>query len=159
MSVEVGVDSYAGLEAANEYIELHYSSKDERKGAWDALSEADREVFLRRAAMNVDSAKYAGVKARPGQPLAFPRRFGEGADGDTPAAIVAAQIEECFEIACPSNDSIAFEARTSGVKAYSIGRLSETFESPAEGGVGAVLVSRRARELIAPYMGGGFNVR
>ena len=68
----VGADSYVTVDEASEYIQAHYPSADARAQAWGELSEADQEVFLRRACDSLSRLSYRGVTFTAFQPLPFP---------------------------------------------------------------------------------------
>ena len=171
----VGVDSYVTSDEAGEYIRAHYPSADARAKAWGELSEADQEAFLRRACDSMSHISYRGVTFTAFQPLPFPRYSYPGWAmayrdliaplsyiypelAEVPEEIKAAQIEEAFELACPSLDTKNSQAANGPVASYSIGHLSETFRQAGEGSVAAVLKSGAAQKLVAPYVGGSYDV-
>lgn len=175
MGLTMGVDTYVTIEESDVYIAEHYLSTDEQRKAWEAAGD-DKEIALRRACAALDSLTFRGVKFVFSQPLAFPRYFGENyamIDGalyapevdrypelrEVPQAIKAAQIEEALEMVSPTVATENKDIRNNPVQSYSIGHLSETFETASVGSLQSVLASVRAQALIRPYTGGGYEVR
>ena len=76
-----------------------------------------------------------------------------------PQAIKAAQIEEALEMVSPTVATENKDIRNNPVQSYSIGHLSETFETASVGSLQSALASVRAQALIRPYTGGGYEVR
>lgn len=171
----VGVDSYVTVEQATEYITAHYPSTDTRVTAWGNLEEADQEVFLRRACTALSELAYRGMTFEALQTLPFPRYlYPDGVMAYTeliaplsyiypelaevPQDIMNAQIEEAFERACPSADSTKSKIKNGAVESVTIGHFSEHYSLAALGSVSTVLVSGKAQKLVAPYIGGAFDV-
>ena len=174
MGLTVGVNTYVTIDEADAYIAECYLLADEQRKAWEAAG-GDKEVALRRACAALDSLTYQGVKFAFPQPLAFPRYFGENyamIDGvlyapevdrypelrEVPKAIKAAQIEEALEMVSPTVATENKDIRNNPVQSYSIGHLSETFETALAGSLQSALASVRAQALIRPYIGGGYEV-
>ena len=173
--VTVGVDTYVTAAEADEYIAKYYRSTDNQRTAWETAGEDDKEVILRRACAAVDSLPYRGVKFAYPQVLAFPRYFGTNyamISGvlhagevdqypelrEVPEAIKHAQIEEALELIAPSAATEYMEAVTGPVESYSIGHLSETYRTTEAGSLDAVIASGKAKEMLRPYVGGGYGV-
>lgn len=173
--ITVGVDTYVTVDDANTYLSQKYLSSDERLATWNALSNDDKEVYLRDACDAIDSVKYRGVTYVALQRLAFPRYFGEQYAmayrtliaplaylypelEDVPDDVMAAQCEEAFEIACPSGDTATHEAVNGAVSHYSIGHLSETFKNVGDGTLEANVRSSKARKLLEQYAEGSYDI-
>ncbi len=180
MAIIVGVDSYVTPEEAQDYIQKHYRAEDEKAPAWNALSESDREVCLRQATENLQRLGFLGRKLRGGlQILAFPRvyacpmpmrrngelvyldgNYGQGMVPEVPDDIKKAQIEEALEMACPTEDTEEMKQRGGAINSYSVGGLSESVNTlnPKVNSPQTVLSSKKARELVMHYVGGGYRV-
>lgn len=173
--ITVGEDSYVTVAEATEYIGEHYPSTDARVAAWGNLEETDREVFLRRACAALSELPYRGIAFEAFQPLPFPRYFYPGAVmayreliaplaylypelAEVPDDIKAAQIEEAFELACPSSDTEKSDALNGAVQSYSIGHLSETLRTAGAGTAEAILKSGAAQKLVEQYVGGAYEI-
>lgn len=146
---------YVTLEAADDYVRGHFTSKDTLRLAWDSLSAEDREVLLRRSFESIESLPFAGRKACPSQPNAFPR----WPNAEVPAAVIAAQVENAVAMADDSTveDAEHYERlRQNGVESYSIGNLSENLGGAAQTNG---ILSTRATRLLQPFMYGGFSIR
>lgn len=171
----VGVDTYVTVEEATEYISSMYPSTDERLTAWAGLSENDQEVYLRRACAALSELPYRGVTFQASQPLPFPRFFGTDYVmayreliapeayiypelQEVPANIKNAQIEEAFELACPSNDTQKHAIITGAVQSYSIGHFSEHYDLAQPGSLAESLKSGKARKLVISYLGGAHEL-
>lgn len=173
--ITVGTDTYVSVSDANAYLSQTYLSSDERLVQWNTLSNSDKEVYLRNACAAIDSVKYRGVTYVALQRLAFPRYFGEQYSmayrtliapltylypelEDVPADVIAAQCEEAFEMACPSEDTATHSAETGAVASYSIGHLSETFRNAGDGSLAANVRSRKAQKLLMQYAEGAYDI-
>ena len=67
-------DSYASLAEANTYFEKHKKNFD---ATWDALSDTNKEIYLRAAALALDTLEnWRGYKPDSEQALEFPRELG-----------------------------------------------------------------------------------
>ena len=75
-----------------------------------------------------------------------------------PDDIKAAQIEEAFELACPSSDTEKSAALNGAVQSYSIGHLSETLRTAGAGTAEAILNSGVAQKLVEQYVGGAYEI-
>ena len=172
----VGIDSYVTIAQADEYISGHYTPTDERSVAWASLSDEDKEACLRRACEALSAIKWRGVVFKAFQPLPFPRYFGDNWDmayydliapetyiypelTEVPNNILSAQIEEAFELACPSVDTDNFEDVNGAVQSYTIGHMSETYKSAEVGSVESALRSSKAQKLVAGYVGGAYAIQ
>lgn len=167
MALTVGTDSYVTLAECETYLAEHYLSSD--LTAWDATTDADKEVLLRRAAQTIDRQPLQGFKSVSTQTMQFPRmmysdfyyttestlRRDENwyIQTEVPEAVKDAQCEIALSAlsGTPERVSMARE----GVRSYRLGNLSETLSADAV----KAIVSHEARELLAPYVGGGYQIR
>lgn len=81
--LEVGVDSFVSLEDANDYVRKHFTTNDEYRVRWESLTDEDKEAWLRRSTIALNSLKYVGRKKGP-QLLEFPRVNSIGVYGTLP---------------------------------------------------------------------------
>lgn len=177
MDLVVGVDSYVSIQEATEIIAAYYLPTDDKRKAWEDLDQASQEIFLRRATLAMEGLSYRDIKRSVAQTLSFPRCYDPNAylppvgdavtddiyrdpDADkVPAAVLMAQVEEALELASPTQDTETREILGGAVRSYSIGHMSETFRAAASGSLDTVIASRRAQELLAPFVGGGYELR
>lgn len=152
---------YVDVAYADEYVSLHFLSTDELRLSWEELSEEDKEVLLRRSFESIESLKFVGVKASPGQLLAFPRFPSR----EVPDAIKAAQVENAVSLSdSEASEDAAFYERLwqFGVESYSIGNLSEHTSSGAWGRGSTTangIVSAKAARLLQPFLSGSYSIR
>ena len=152
---------YVDLAYADEYVSLHFLSTDDLRFSWEALSDEDKEVLLRRSFETIETLRFTGVKTSPGQPYAFPRF----PSTEVPEAIKAAQVENAISLSDSSTtEDAAFYNKLWqwGVESYTIGNLSESISSGAYGrGSMAVngIVSTRASKLLQPFLSGSYVIR
>lgn len=157
MSEVVG---YVTLEEANEYVTGHFMSSNMTRVAWESLSDANKMVLLRGSYRAIEMLSFSGRKTDKTQPSAFPR----WPSTDVPRQIKEAQIANAVILADESSqDDVAYydRLRTFGVKNYSIGNLSETLNTPAEGSSASSyhgIYSQEALRLLSPWLGGGFKI-
>lgn len=101
MGLEVGVNSYLDVAAANAYFADRYGAED-----WDGLGDTDKAKVLISAAMALDGGyNWAGYPTDPDQPLAFPR----DAETDVPQKIKNAQAEMALAIVAAGSPTAAPE--------------------------------------------------
>lgn len=162
MTVEVGVNSYVTMEEAEEYVTSFYPLSDPYRDAWCKLSETERAARLILAAQTLDQLRYRGRKAAANQTMSFPRLIYSEylrqwmVQEGVPWEVKVAQMEETLQLSAGIPDHVSKQRQ--GVKAYTIGKLSETF-----GGSGGTidyqtaagsLTSQRARMFIAGFLVG-----
>lgn len=168
-TIVVGTDTYITAAAADTYIDQFYPSTDVRHVAWSALSVADKDVLLRRAARTIDALRLAGIKATSTQTMAFPRALptdvsqynnatldltqleGYYVQAAAPDAVKYAQVEIALQLAVGEPKRV--ELQRQGVRSMSIGKLSESYA-----GKHNQIVSHEARELLAPFVVGGVKI-
>jgi hypothetical protein len=172
MSLTVGTDTYATLEEATTYIGKHYPSAAAKRVAWEALDEADQEIYMRLATEKIDRCQFQGIKAQTSQALEFPRFFYQDAlpivyepedlsteTSTVPEDVKAAEVEEALELVSPGEDTDEKNLRTGAVKSYRIGNLSEDYGSSAAKSTAAYkLNSSRAVELLEKYINGSYRI-
>jgi len=164
----VGTDTYITLTDAQVYLSENYISTDEKLVAWNELSDTDKEILLRKALKIVDSQPYTGFKVQTTQTLEFPRAIytmipydvyepsgiwpeNWYVQSEVPDAVKYAQCEIAFEMASGTSNRVKLQRQ--GVKSFSLGNLSETYS-----GASNSIVSHEAKELLKPYIGGGYRI-
>lgn len=151
---------YVTVQDADAYISSHCLSTDEVAISWFALSESDKAVLLTRAFQIIELLPFAGRKAVPGQPCAFPR----WPNKTVPDQIKWAQIELALNKSdASSNEDAKHYERLwlYGVDSYTIGNLSEKTSAGSYviGGAQATgITSAEAERLLKPYLGGGYRI-
>lgn len=180
MALVVNTDTYITLAEANTYISEHYTSTDPLKVAWEALSNIDKEVYLRNAAISIDALALKGKKYEYTQKMQFPRCydsfsykecFQQYSDPDeyvqygrlyceliVPNNIKYAQAEIAI-FNCDKKANKRANLQNQGVQSFSIGDLSENYgskRSPYSNE--SIIKSKKAIELLRPYLGGTYNV-
>ena len=166
MALIVGTDSYITLADADLYIAANYMSTDTRFIAWDALTDANKEVVLRKATQIIDRLPLVGVKSTSTQVLKFPRALytdaqsysvntvftfdGMYVQSETPQDVLDAQCEIALDLGQGVNDRA--ELQRQGVKSFSLGKLSETYGSVKD------VTSFEARRLLAQFTAGGVRI-
>lgn len=144
---------YATLEQANAYVASYYSSTNEIRIAWDALSDEDKQVALNRAEQIID---YLPLRGRPvSKEKAFPRY----PDPELSLQRVqTATIELALQTNGDAETQERLNLRAQGVKSYKIGDLSETFgdanvdDYMMQFAIGAVL------PFLRDWLGGGYGI-
>ena len=160
-TLETGVNSYVSLERADAYIKARYAGHDVW-AAWNALPEPVKEIALIAACAELDTLPFAGQKRNRGQALMFPRYPGSEL---VPDGIAAAQVEIAL-IPYDAATRRLIESRDrraglviQGVRAYSIGRLSERLAGGRSPWAGhAFMASPKIARLVDPWLKGGYAV-
>ncbi len=172
MAITVGTDTYISLVDADTYVAAHYASSDAKYMAWTALTDADCEVYLRRAALIIDRQPIVGVRAVETQTMAFPRAiystYTGGLDWGTisldysgswylqssvPSAVTYAQVEIALQecVGVPARAA----AQRDGVTSITLGKIHETY---AMGVKTQDISSYEARQLLKPYIAGSVGI-
>lgn len=152
---------YVDVAYADTYISEHFLSTDSLRVSWEALTDSDKEILLRRSFESLEALPYVGHKYALDQTTAFPRC----PYPEVPNAVKAAQVENAVSL---SDTSVAEDAAfyeklwQFGVESYSIGNLSEHTGSGAWGRGSTTsygIVSATAARLLQPYISGGYRIR
>lgn len=147
----VGTDTYITAEQADEFIDGLLLSTDAQRVAWAALSQANKEVYLRQAMLRIEAQIFAGCPADRNQLLKFPR-YGQIA---VPAAIKQAQaLEACAAIGLSAEAAKRAQLMAMGITSFSAGKLSETYGHISPN----ALYSLQAAQLLRRYLAGGVQL-
>lgn len=152
----VGVNTYVTVAEADAYVLAHYRSTSTPRIRWTAFSEDDKAILLADACFEMEQLPFHGHKAENGQLLAFPRR---GQDA-VPEAVKSAQVELAVWLSDDVKQSEAEQRRAlqgQGVKSFSVGDLSETYNGISTGA--RSLLCPKAKLLLSPYLTGAYAVR
>lgn len=154
--------SYVDVAYADEYVNTHFLSVDERRLNWEVLDNNDKEVLLQRSFEAIECLPFVGRKNNPDQPNAFPRYPFE----EVPEAVKYAQVENAITLSdsSASEDAAFYEKLWQyGVESYSIGNLSERTSSGAWGRnvttSSSGVISAKAINLLKPFLNGSYNIR
>lgn len=153
--------SYVDITYADEYVDTHFLSTDERRLNWESLEESDKKVLLQRSFEAIEGLPFVGRKNNPDQPNAFPRCPFE----EVPEAVKHAQVENAITLSdsSASEDAAFYEKLWQyGVESYSIGNLSERTSSGAWGrnvASSSGVISAKAINLLKPFLNGSYNIR
>lgn len=154
--------SYVDVAYADEYVNTHFLSVDERRFNWEVLDNNDKEVLLQRSFEAIECLPFVGRKTNPDQPNAFPRYPFE----EVPEAVKYAQVENAITLSdsSASEDAAFYEKLWQyGVESYSIGNLSERTSSGAWGrnvtASSSGVISAKAINLLKPFLNGSYNIR
>jgi len=166
MALVVGTDTYISIADASTYLTANYLSTDSKLIAWNALSDANKEVLLRKATRLLDQQPIVGYKVSTAQALAFPRMiwsdfaFDNWGDGriyngwyeqtSVPDDVKYAQCEIAVDNVNPNKRA---ELQRQGVKSFSLGSLSESYGSGTNNAL-----PYTAREYLAPYIAGSVAI-
>lgn len=157
----LGKDTYITIEQANQYISNYYLSSDPLRIQWEAIEDADKEVLLRKAFVQINSLPYTGRPKNNKQPLPFPRACNFTAQDMQ--NVQNAQAEQAIAI----SDSVTaqetvdrIKLRRAGVVQYTIGDLSEKFQTglPSESNATFFGLSEKAYKYLAKWLTGGYRV-
>lgn len=157
----LGKDTYITIEQANQYISNYYLSSDPLRIQWEAIEDADKEVLLRKAFVQINSLPYTGRPENNKQSLPFPRACNFTAQDMQ--NVQNAQAEQAIAI----SDSVTaqetvdrIKLRRAGVVQYTIGDLSEKFQTglPSESNATFFGLSEKAYKYLAKWLTGGYRV-
>jgi hypothetical protein len=159
MPLTVNGNTYITVAEADTYVSSSLLAADTQRTAWEALSTADKELYLKRAAQEIESLKFVGIKYDEDQKMAFPRKYILHEDEEVPQAVKDAQALEALELASPTSDTDMAGAYAGNVRSYGLGSISENYKTADSYGVKSVVKSVRAQRLLQLYLGGGYRVR
>lgn len=163
MAVEVGVNSYTSIQAADSYFEGRLYINE-----WEVADIPTREKALRSATSAIDRLRFRGVQLHPDQSLAFPRvtdtspRYGDRLfiepfvrreDGVIPTEVAEATCEEALALLQFGN-SHRQRLQREGVTSFSLDGVSESYTKNST----MKLSSSEALGLLRPWMGGSVSV-
>ena len=169
MALIVGTDTYISLVDCDTYLTGHYPSTDTNIIAWNLLSDANCETYLRRAAVIIDRQQLQGFKVLTTQTLEFPRILYSQypfsavvspipfqdknwiAQTVVPDNVKHAQCEIAYQLLQGTPKRV--ELQRQGVKSIGLGKLSESYK----GGQNTI-VSEEAKELLQPYINKSFRI-
>ena len=174
MAITVGTDTYLTVASADTYVEANYICSDTKYSTWDALSDATKEIYLKRATKKLDRQYLRGVKAVSSQTLEFPRAIRTEYRRDNfplinitldndwvietsvNQMVIDAQVEEAITLATSSATAgKRAELQAQGVKSFSLGNLSEDYGAGETSATGSTkLLSIDAQELLRYYVVG-----
>ena len=151
--------SYNTVEEANGYVTSHYISTDESRVRWESFSDEDKQVLLTRAHDVIDSLPFTGRKTSVDQPDAFPRCPYNG----VPDAVKSAECELALSLSDEAANASLDDYRKMvdyGIQSYSIGNFSETLLSYSKNSIEIKygLISSNAKQLLTPWLTGGFRI-
>lgn len=161
MALIVNVDTYITIQEMNEYVSKYYPASDPLRVQWEAMSEADQEVYLRNAFIQINSLPYTGKPKTSKQTLPFPR-YGNFTEQDL-LNVKYAQAEQSIAL----TDAVTIDEvsrrnalRRAGVVQYRIGDLQEKFQDglPANSNANFFGLSEKAYTYLSKWLKGGYRV-
>lgn len=133
---------------ADEYIAALIPSNDPEHVAWASLEASDKDIFISRAMLRIESLPFTGTAAVSFQETAFPR-WGQT---EVPEAVKQALALEAAAIAAYGAEAEKRERiQSQGVTSFSVGNLSESYVRRGR----MALLSPVATYLLAPFRSGG----
>lgn len=151
--------SYATVEEANSYITSHYISTDASRLRWESLLTEDKQALLNKAHDVIEALPFTGCKTCVDQPDAFPRKPNK----DVPTAVKSAECELALSLSdAETNESLDKYRKMVdyGIQSYSVGNFSESLLSYSRNSVEIRygLVSPQAKQLLTPWLSGGYKI-
>lgn len=148
---------YATVEQANAYVTSYYSSTNNIRIAWEALSNEDRQVALNRAEQTIDLLPFKGKPTEEAKRnlKAFPRYPELEYSMER---VKTATIELALQMNGDVETQERLNLRAQGVKSYKIGDLSETFKDTNT----EDYIMQFAIDVVTPFLrtwlGGGYRI-
>ena len=180
MAITVGTDTYISLADANTYMSSNYVSTSTEYTTWDALSDGDKEIYLKNATKRIDRQILRGVKAVETQTLEFPRAlktycndyvrpvYGVNprrgyeyvVETEVSQRVKDAQCEEALTLSVDgSTVSKRLELQRQGVKKFTLGDLTEEYGTGVNSSANSTkLSSVTAKELLKYYVAGSVGI-
>lgn len=177
MAITVGTDTYISLADANTYVSNNYPTTATEYTSWNALSDANKELYLKKATKKIDRLYLRGIKAVSTQTLEFPRAIRTDyrrenfplvnirldADWVIETAVSQqvkdAQVEEALAIVTQGTTANKRQQlQAQGVKSFSLGNLSESYGSGSNANGSTKMISVDAQELLRYYLLGAVSI-
>ena len=168
MAIVIGETSYISLADADLYMANSYVSTSIEFTTWDALSDGDKEIHLKKATKKIDRQMLRGVKAVDTQTLEFPRALkscsvyydNNVVEDSVNQLVLDAQVEEAMAMSITgSSTSNRQTLQQQGVKSFTLGDLSETYGAKLPSSFNSTnLASNTAKELLKYYLAGGVSI-
>ena len=151
--------SYCTVEQANAYVASRYLSTDTARVRWESLLDDDKQVLLNKAHDTIDALPITGRKTSVDQPDAFPRC----PEKEVPDAVRSAECELALSLSDEAANASLEDYRKMvdyGIQSYSIGNFSETLLSYSKNSIEIKygLISSQAKQLLTPWLTGGFRI-
>ena len=177
MAITVGTDTYITLAAADTYVAANYLSTDTKYTTWDNLTDANKEIYLKRATKRLDRQYLRGIKAVSTQTLEFPRAIQTDyrrtnyplinitldndwvIETEVAQMVLDAQVEESLSASTQGTTANKrAELQAQGVKSFSLGNLSEDYGNASTTQGTTKLISIEAQELLRYYVLGSVAI-
>lgn len=71
--LEINKNTYVSLEEVNDYILSNYHYTDTIRIHWEVIDDAEKEIYIKKSAKEIDGLNLKGYKNVGGQLMAFPR--------------------------------------------------------------------------------------
>lgn len=147
--------SYVTVEEADQYIAEHMLPAEAPRIYWNSLDTASKQILLNKSFAKIERLPYNSSKCAVDQATQFPR----GRDTTVPQEVKDAQVVE----ALASSDafpgaSAQRSLRMRGVRAYSIGHLSETLVGVDKPGNPMNEVSPETLAILSRFLSGGYSI-
>ena len=176
MSLTVNTDTYVSLTDANTYIAENYVSTSTEYTTWDALSDGDKEIYLKKSTKKLDRQILRGIKAVSTQTLEFPRALHTNTyrddaiqlnivvyndwaiESEVSQMVKDAQVEEALAMSvsastASSGATTRAKLQSQGVKSFKIGDLEEEYGNGLSSSYNlTVLESSESKELLKYYL-------
>jgi len=152
---------YTSVPEADSYIKSHYTSNSAERKRWENLSDENKSIYLTNSFEAIERLKFNGRKAIVGQETAFPRlpyQYGK-VEEIAPKSVKYAEIELALWLSDTKRSEKSRKRKElidDGVTSFSIGDLSENYGNTSKEKVSALKCSK-CRELLSPYLCGGFE--
>ena len=149
----VGTDSYVTLAEAELLVTDYHASADPKRVLWTALSNADKEAYLRQGLASLEELVLVGTKISSTQTLQFPRNISEYEviSMDVPTAVKRAQVELALQALQGVPERVQLQRQ--GVSSASVGHASESYT-----GARTLMESPESYSLMKPYLAGGLRI-
>lgn len=139
--------SYITSVQADEYIAALIPSNDPEHVAWASLEASDKDIFISRAMLKIESLPFTGTVAVSFQETAFPR-WGQT---EVPESVKQALALEAAALAAYGAEAEQRDRiQAQGITAFKAGNLSESYVRRGP----VTLLSPVSSYLLAPFLAG-----
>lgn len=149
---------YVEREEVSNYLAQYYLPGSPEAIRWSALSDNEKDVYLRKALVQIEALPYTGFKTERNQVLEFPRN----GDSTIDSRVKYAQIEYALAL----TDTLfqkemqqRLMLQKQGIKSFKLGDLSESYVNGA--GRGVFPISATPHSVLVylnTWLMGGFDI-
>ena len=164
--ITIGTDSYITVDFADSYIQGFYGEDSNEYSIWDSLETSQKEMYLKKSAMQIDNLPFTGIKKYKDQVMQLPRcndnvsKF-EDNEWTYNDLIKYAQAENVVSLMngklSSGGEGGSVRRQLEGVTGFSLDGFSETYSGNIDSKL-QIVGSQEALSMLSSWLHGGFEI-